>query len=364
MQKKLIALAVAGMASTAAFAQSNVTIYGLIQPSYDFIDNGGSENVTEMANNNSRIGFKGEEALGNGLKAIFQIESGVSISSNRGESNQDGTFGGRDSFAGLAGSFGSITFGKHQTAYKKAADWADPFADTIADYNNIMGTIGDGADEFNGRHSRSTYYTSPNWGGFNLVASYAQNNADGLAQGASDELCNDGGVAVPCSGAVSAKGTKADNILSIAGTYKWGGLNLLAGWQENGQVGTGDELEAWKLGAGYKFSFGTQLNGIYEQVKLGDWDKGQFYLSAVHPITGNVDLMAAYIQADGSRHLGGDGKNYSLGASYKLSKRTSVQGIYTHLKNGDNGGYGLDAGYSVADGNKVSGFSVRLRHAF
>ena len=99
MQKKLIALAVAGLASSAAFAQSNVTIYGLLQPSYDMMSvKGGTGtttgDVTDMAYNNSRIGFKGEEALGNGLKAIFQIESKVDLVNKGGT---DG-LGDRDSF--------------------------------------------------------------------------------------------------------------------------------------------------------------------------------------------------------------------------------------------------------------------------
>ena len=144
MQKKLIALAVAGLASSAAFAQSNVTIYGLLQPSYDMMDvKGGAAgnitgDVTNMAYNNSRIGFKGEEALGNGLKAIFQIESKVDLVDRGADA---GGLGDRDSFVGLAGAFGSLTFGKHQTAYKKMADFADPFADSIGDYNNIMAVM-------------------------------------------------------------------------------------------------------------------------------------------------------------------------------------------------------------------------------
>jgi predicted porin len=353
MQKKLIALAVAGMASTAAFAQSNVTIYGLIQPSYDFIDTGASKDTTRLSDNNSRIGFKGEEALGNGLKAIFQVESGVSVGGSADGAPQGGVFGGRDTFVGLStANFGSLTFGKHQDAYKKSADWADPFADTIADYNNIMGAFGFGEDQFNKRHAGSAYYTSPTWGGFNLLASYALRD-----QGDGDT-------------GVSTNATQADNTYSLAGTYKWGGLNLLAAYIERGLVGTSDELTGWKLGAGYKFSFGTKLNGIYEQADQGDWENGRFYISATQPLTSNLDLNAAYIQADGSRHLGGDSKNYSLGVDYKLSKRTSVQGIYTHLKNGDNGSNGLDAGYIATNsdgevtGQKVSGFSVRLRHAF
>ena len=356
MQKKLIALAVAGLASSAAFAQSNVTIYGLLQPSFDVIDTGGDKTQMDLQHNNSRIGFKGSEDLGNGLKAIFQIESGVDLVT-RGDA-QGGVFAGRDSFAGFAGSFGSLTFGKHQTAYKKAADWADPFADSIGDYNNIMGvipgtagglfgleddgvTLATGGDEFNARRNKSMYYTSPKWGGFNVLASYALNDAG------------------------DTKAATADDTMSLAGTYTNGGLNLLAGYEETGIVGSSDELQGWKLGAGYKFSFGTKLGLIYEELELANAEANHLFLSAVHPITSNVDLMASYIDASGNTAGGGDAQNYNLGVNYKLSKRTSIQGIYAHLKNKDGGNYAMDAGYAAAAGeDKVSGFSVRLRHAF
>ncbi|MDE2585773.1 MAG: porin, partial [Betaproteobacteria bacterium] len=100
MQKKIIALAVAGLASTAAFADTNVQIYGILdmgighsQNSYNqsSLSPGGSSpianaadkyantGVTGMFNGGmsaSRIGLKGSEDLGNGLKAVFKLETG------------------------------------------------------------------------------------------------------------------------------------------------------------------------------------------------------------------------------------------------------------------------------------------------
>ena len=83
MQKKLIALAVAGLASTAAFAQSNVTIYGIVDAGYvnSSVDRaaGGNGNFSGIQSGvwaGSRLGFRGEEGLGNGLKAVFTLEYG------------------------------------------------------------------------------------------------------------------------------------------------------------------------------------------------------------------------------------------------------------------------------------------------
>ncbi|MDR3221457.1 MAG: porin, partial [Candidatus Accumulibacter sp.] len=77
MQKKIIALAVAGLVSGAAFAQSNVTVYGRADASYaysktDFKKFQGVENGLGIGGGSSRLGFMGEEALGNGLKALFK----------------------------------------------------------------------------------------------------------------------------------------------------------------------------------------------------------------------------------------------------------------------------------------------------
>ncbi len=122
MQKKIISLAVAALASGAAFAQSNVTIYGIMDVgvssySADSVKNyDGKGNNLKSARNtgvysdgytSSRLGFKGEEALGNGLKAVFQLESAIS------QDDKDARWGStRQAFVGLTiSSFGTVKLG-------------------------------------------------------------------------------------------------------------------------------------------------------------------------------------------------------------------------------------------------------------
>ena len=191
MKKTLIALAVLGAAGVAQ-AQSSVTIYGQLNPSYDYISakaaNGQKQSFVNMADNSSRIGFKGSEDLGGGLKAIFQMEAYYNIVEENGFSSgrsatkvnskgqvvTDGLFsdnrGARDSWVGLAGNFGSITFGAHDNVVKKMFASYDPFGDSIADYNNIF------TNGINSRNSRSAYYTSPSFSGLTINASYALDN--------------------------------------------------------------------------------------------------------------------------------------------------------------------------------------------
>ena len=110
MQKKLIALAVAGLASTGAFAQANVTVYGVADASFDMVKlSGGAANelgnTTRVSTNSSLIGFKGAEALGNGLTAVFQFESAV------GFDNGGALGANRDGYVGVASPFGTVVLG-------------------------------------------------------------------------------------------------------------------------------------------------------------------------------------------------------------------------------------------------------------
>ena len=145
MQKKIIALAVAGL-STAAIAQTNVTIYGVadvsaqgynMSSSKALAGNGGegtsygragAGGAFGMTNNSSLIGFKGTEDLGNGLKALFQIETNVALtgtsnSSNGSNGNVANTtnssfVSARDSYVGLNSKYGTVLGGYLTTPYR------------------------------------------------------------------------------------------------------------------------------------------------------------------------------------------------------------------------------------------------------
>jgi predicted porin len=134
MQKKLIALAVASLASGAAFAQTNVTMYGIATPAMSiapampakssapgFPVAPGAANIPGTNTfsgvqsgllSGSRLGFRGEEALGNGLKAIFTLEYSLNIDDNSGVGNTTSGLQARQQFVGLSGGFGAITLGR------------------------------------------------------------------------------------------------------------------------------------------------------------------------------------------------------------------------------------------------------------
>ncbi|SUX55570.1 porin [Chromobacterium vaccinii] len=107
MKKSLIALLVATLPA-AAFA--DVTIYGKIKGGVEYVDNG-STKQTNVDDLGSRIGFKGSEDLGNGLKTIWQVETGFGIDGTSSKPSDSGTFANRESFIGLQGGFGTVRLG-------------------------------------------------------------------------------------------------------------------------------------------------------------------------------------------------------------------------------------------------------------
>ncbi|MBP6998627.1 MAG: porin, partial [Tepidiphilus sp.] len=122
MQKKLIALAVAGLVSAPVFAQSNIQIYGVADAYMKYGDFMGDDamGVDSGGLAGSRIGFRGEEDLGSGLKAVFVLEQGINIDSGKStgmtgdddkNNNGDQTFT-RQAYVGLKGNFGQVALGR------------------------------------------------------------------------------------------------------------------------------------------------------------------------------------------------------------------------------------------------------------
>ena len=342
MKKTLIALAVLGAAGVAQ-AQSSVTIYGQLNPSYDYVRakaNGQSSSLTNMADNSSRLGFKGSEDLGNGLKAIFQLEAYYNMVEKNGFTGGDvaGTFsdnaGARDSWVGLAGNFGSITFGAHDNVVKKMFASYDPFADSIADYNNIF------TNGIKSRNARSAYYISPSFSGLTLNAAYALGSQPHVGGDQTDKY-------------------------GIGLDYTNGPLQLTAAYGKD--AGTTGDWKDYRLGAAYTLPTKTKLNAVWGHETKGAAAGGSYntYLVGVqHPIN-NIDLIANYIWASDKDANDTGAKNFNLGARYNFSKRTNLTAMYSYLKNDANGTYSYDTGYGVdALGAKYNAFSVRLQHKF
>ncbi|MFZ9811411.1 MAG: porin, partial [Burkholderiaceae bacterium] len=161
MKKHLIAAAVAGALAVPAMAQ--VTVYGIMETGVQrtSTDNSAADSTkgSDSVFNSSRLGFKGEEDLGGGLKATFRLETSLQINAagdgnGKGVGNETKGFWDRGAEVGLSGGFGTVRIGKfdHQGAENN-------------DLNNI-GNIAlfDGV-EFGSDQASSVGYVSPSLGG-------------------------------------------------------------------------------------------------------------------------------------------------------------------------------------------------------
>ncbi len=118
MKRSALTLAIGTLLAGSAYAQSSVTLYGIVDQSLRYTNNSNANNdslyqLTNGAITNSRWGIKGSEALGNNLKAIFQLENG--FDPDTGRANQGGRLFGRQAYVGLSGDFGTVKLGRQYT---------------------------------------------------------------------------------------------------------------------------------------------------------------------------------------------------------------------------------------------------------
>ena len=150
MIRTLIVAAAASLVSGAALAQSSVMIYGRLNLSVERQDNAGSK-VTVLQNNASRLGFKGTEDLGGGLRAGFVLEHGL----NADTGTPTGSFWGRQSEVNLSGGFGTLRLGTFTSeAYYATSDY-------IGMHNHETGTSSDALYAYIGRNTNKIGYRTP-----------------------------------------------------------------------------------------------------------------------------------------------------------------------------------------------------------
>jgi predicted porin len=333
MKKSLIALAVAGaFAAPAAFAASaNVDVYGIMNVALQDTDVKNSD--LQVTDNFSRVGLKGSEDLGGGLKGVWQIESGLGGGT---DGMGTGSIGTRNTFVGLAGDFGTAVIGRHDTPYKLGSAFVDIFGDTIADYN--LGRL-DNVQLLMTAHDARTpnaiAYISPTFSGFHFAAAVIATNA--AANGNSNDTFD----------GVSLTGVYANGPLTASLSYqKVEDADAFAGLA----FGTADESAAVKLAAAYAFG-DTTVGFAYEDVSTdltagGDADRDSWLLNVKHAM-GPITLKAQYGSVDAGA---ADQDQWALGADYALSKRTTAYFVYG---NGDDDN--LD---------DVSGWNLGVKHSF
>ena len=319
MQKtNRLALAVlALLGSTAAFAQSSVTLYGRVNTTVERQEVGNVK-TTGLFNNSSRFGFKGTEDLGGGLKAGFQLESG--FSSDTGASS--GAFFGRQSEVNLSGGFGAVRLGRFiAESYYATADY-------VSMHNHDTGSSSDAFYAYVMPDANKIAYRTPTFGGLTVDAAVALHEQ-----------------------AVGGK-----NAYDLAANYNLGALALGAGYSKQGDVNQFAVRALYTFGA---FTVGGYVQRDDSAYVANGGNRNTFRLAGAYNMGAsefhvNVGRAGEYKNLNDS-----DSTQYTLGYNYNLSKRTKVYGYYTHVNNSRNAAY--QSGVAGADFSSVA---VGVRHNF
>src|SRR4051812_17571762 len=115
MKKTVLVLAALSTSAGAAFSQSSVTVYGVVDTAIARTNNGSTvtTSLDSGKQSGSRLGFLGSEDLGGGLKAVFTVENG--FSADTGAQADAARLFNRQSWVGLASSFGTVKLGRQKT---------------------------------------------------------------------------------------------------------------------------------------------------------------------------------------------------------------------------------------------------------
>lgn len=330
MNKKLIVAAVAAaFAAPAAFAE--VEVYGKANVQLGQYDNDSDDGSgLVMDRNNSNVGFRAADDLGNGMKGVLQFETSFDV-----DTGLIGTSG-RDSFVGLEGDFGWVAMGRHNSPYKIATITYDVASDMVIDFQGIMGRSPDD-NLHDDRISNAIRYKSKDMNGVNVDVLWA----------VKDNVANQGnptGVA------------KTDmNTIALALNYKQGPFEFngaYSSWGEQGvTVGaTAEDDVAFKVG-GKLFLMGNQawISAIYEDMDSGGTnnDRTGYYIAGLIKM-GQSSVGLGYALADDIGSVSDTGANMiQFQVKHNLSKATNVFAQYATLsldKNARTDLYGLNFG--------------------
>ena len=392
MNKKLVAVAIAGLlAAPLAQAQTaNVTLYGRVNMDLEVVngkklDTGPqvgtcqpsgatvstcrttNSNQYRVSSNSSRFGLRGTESLGGGLDAIFQLENGSIGWDNAG----GGVIGGRDTFVGLRGSWGTMKVGFYSLPYDNMTTiWGDsPFLNTGIMASAAIwaqGGSGQSSGGFDNRVGNTVRWDSPVMSGFQGQISYSiGGQAGGVGEG-------------PPTSPQTNSSVSSGILL-----YNNGPIQFGAGFQYNNAVRARALNDiAYSFAASYQFPK-VKVSAIYERLDYDfttsttltrnmygvdvNWAMGPGKLYILWAYGANGGGSAPKGSKVGNLVQGDDSSvnQWQVSYTYPLSKRTSVYTGYTQIVNKAVVNYTFATNsYAVANGAKPQGFLVGMFHNF
>lgn len=380
MKKHLIAAAVAAAVAVPAAAQ--VTVYGVLDMGYNqrSVDAGagartGVETKTTQIGgsgglSSSRLGFRGTEDLGGGLKAAFVLEMGVTPD-NAATPFSSSTSGTRAAWVGLSGSFGEVRVGRQNTIGKDMNDNHTAFAGgaSFTQGSAVHNVTGNSSQQESAtsvsmtnstdRHSNTLTYITPVFSGAKVTVQMFQetsdaNNADGKATTAN----NNNNVTTTTANAASTDGN------AFRFDYAMGPLSVSAAMTDMKVKTEGpsasNKIELNQFGARYALGnatlFVAYADGEYtanaaQAAKVKGQDVGVTVKAGP-----NLTLLGSFGSGDTKTAANVKTKvdGYMLQAHYGLSKRTTAYGAYFSNELKTDGSTGTDDSTTM----------IGIRHTF
>lgn len=374
MKKSLLALAVLSAFAGAASAQTNITVYGIVDAAVTYDNSGAGRNWTLDSSpaggtnqSGSRLGFKGTEDLGSGTSAIFLLENG--FGADDGTLKQGGRLFGRQAWVGLKADFGEVKLGRQLSPLYSALDQVDPFrigfagnaqrafgyglygSDPLARIDNSVSYsittsgvtaivdygFGEQAGAFSNNRTVAAGVGYAN-GPINVQLVYQSSNTVGLATGATTTTAAAAGSPAVVFGATTA-GTGIGATTAASDRLR---TAFIGGYYDLGV-------------AKVHLAYGdTKVDSTAGSVKDRNWMLG---VSAPVGPAGNV--MASWNRNDVRDIAGGKSNQYALGYTHALSKRTDLYTSLAYTRNDSN--VRLN---STAIGQSDRLFNVGVRHLF
>jgi predicted porin len=362
MKKTLVAIA-ALAASVGAMAQSSVTLFGVVDATFAY--GKADDKKTQLTNsglNSSRLGFKGTEDLGGGMKASFWLEAGVN--------NDDGTLAGSSTNNQAVGAFNAttganaasvrpgtqgLTFNRRSTVSlggnmgeaRLGRDYTPHFWNqTVYD---VFGTNGVGTTQtlnssLGGvttvRASNSIgYFTPGGLGGFSGQIQYYMGENSSLAANSKD------------GGGISLRAAYDNGPISAA--FAYGKTKYLAG-----------DVATTNFGASYDLGV-VKLSGLYDQDKVSGGAKGKGFNIGLTAPVGPGEIRAAFSTYK-TDALGTPKTNkFAVGYTYNVSKRTAVYTTFAHVSNKGGATQTLNgSAFTTTVNGSSNGLDIGLRHSF
>ncbi|MFX1676453.1 porin [Paraburkholderia sp. A2WS-5] len=384
----LCALAALSAFATAAYGQSSVTLYGIVDAGFNYQSNANGGRLFAMVsgvNQGSRFGLSGSEDLGGGLKAIFRLENGFDITNGR--LGQGGLMFGRQAYVGLSSTYGTVTFGRQYDAltdflgqYSVSNQWGGYVSAHPGDLDNF---------NYSFRSNNAMKFRSADYAGFSFGGTYSLGGVAGDVTRNQIWSFGAGYTRGPLSLGVAYLNARNPNTSLFGGNSATTATATVANATSPVYRGFLSAHSYQDIGAGASYTYGAATFGAtYSNIRfrdMGDTTSGpnpsryagnatfnNAEVNFSYHITPAWMAGVAYDYTKGSSNNVNEGATYhqaEASTHYFLSKRTDVYltAVYQHASGVDSTNHKAVAAINVltpSSSDSVTMVRIGLRHKF